>query len=148
MKVTAKPVAAIGKVIQKEGSRKVGSYTCPIWMVQLILEKLLNCTPLSAISPNISSQAALAVPGVRVIVKELTIINFIRSCRKFFRIIGETFAAYRIGKVEQCDKLLSDGTGRRQTYLHNLFIGVINEECLRPLILPTSIVLKGDTSDQ
>ena len=42
MKVTAKSVVAIGKVIQKEGSRKVGSYTWPIWMVQIILEKLLN----------------------------------------------------------------------------------------------------------
>ena len=37
-------------------------------MVQLILENLVNCTPLEDISPNIAYQAALDIPGVRVIV--------------------------------------------------------------------------------
>ena len=37
LKITAQPVVTIGSVIQKEGARKVDSYTWPIWMVQLIL---------------------------------------------------------------------------------------------------------------
>ena len=37
LKVTAQPVVNIGKVLQKERSGKGGSYTCTIWMVQLIL---------------------------------------------------------------------------------------------------------------
>ena len=45
LKVTAQPVVIIGKVIQKEGLWKGGSFTFPIWMVQLILEQLLNGTP-------------------------------------------------------------------------------------------------------
>ena len=72
MKVTAQPVVTIGKVIQKEGARKGGSYTYPIWLVQLILEHILNGTPPAAISPKIASQAALAMPGVRFIVQELS----------------------------------------------------------------------------
>ena len=38
--------------------------------------------------------------------------------------------------------------GRRHTDLQNLVIGFINEECLRILILSTSIILKGDISEQ
>ena len=49
MKVTAQTVVTIGKVIQKEGSWKGGSYTWPIWMVQLILEKIVNGMPPVAI---------------------------------------------------------------------------------------------------
>ena len=47
-------------------------------MVQLILEQLVNGTPPEAISPNIASQADLAMPGVKVIVRELPSIKFIR----------------------------------------------------------------------
>ena len=82
MKVTAPSVATIDKVLQKEGARKGGSYTWSIWIVQLILDQLVNGTPPAAISPNISFRAALAMPRVRVIVQELPSINFIRSCRK------------------------------------------------------------------
>ena len=38
MKVAYQPVGIIWKVLQKEESGKVVSYTCLIWMVQLILE--------------------------------------------------------------------------------------------------------------
>ena len=107
----------------------------------------MNCMPPAGISPNILSWSDLA-PGVKFIVKELPKINFIRSCWTIIRIIGETLAAYRIGKVEQWDKLFYDSTGRRQNYLHNLVIGVIDEEHLCPLILSTSIILKGETSEQ
>ena len=55
LKVTSQPVLTIGKVIQKNGAGKGGSYTWPTWMVQLILEQLVNDMPLSSISPNIAS---------------------------------------------------------------------------------------------
>ena len=50
--------------------------------------------------------------------------------------------------MEQWDKVFSDGTGRRKTALHNLDISIIDEERMRPLILSTSIILKGETSEQ
>ena len=56
--------------------------------------------------------------------------------------------AYRIVKVEQWDHFFSDIMVRHQTALQNLFIGIINEERLRPLILSTSIILKGETSEK
>ena len=75
-------------------------------------------------------------------VQDLPSMNFIRSCWTILRIIGETLVDYCIGKVEQWSQLFSDGTDRRQTALHNLVIGVINEEPLSPLILSTSTILK------
>ena len=116
-------------------------------MVQLILDNLVNGTPPEAIALNISSQDSIAMPGVTVIVQELPRINFIRSCWKFIRIIGETLVAYCTGKVEKWDQLLSDSTNRHQTALHILVIGVIDEERLRPIIHSTSIILKGETYD-
>ena len=92
-------------------------------MVQFILEQLVNGTPLAYISPNIASQAALAMPRVKSIVQELPRINFIQKCWTILRIIGDTLAAYRIGKVDQGDQLFSDGTGRRQIDLHNFVVG-------------------------
>ena len=85
--------------------------------------------------------------GVKFIVQEITSIEFIWQFRTILRIIGETLAAYRIGKVKQRDQLFSDGTGRLQTALQNFFIGVINEDCLCPLISPNSIILEGETSE-
>ena len=99
----------------------------PIWTVQLILEQLVNGTPPKEISPNIASQDAVAILGVKFIVQDLSSINFIRSCRTVLQIIFETLVAYCIGKVDKRDQLLSNGTGTRQTDLHNLVIGVINE---------------------
>ena len=49
--------------------------------------------------------------------------------------------------MEQWDQLFYDGLGRCQNDLHKCFIGVIDEEHLRPLILSTSIILKAETPD-
>ena len=128
-------------------------------MVQLILEQLVNNTPLVAISPNIAPQDAFAIPGAKVIVQELPSINSICSCWTILRIIGNTVAAYCIGKVEQWDQLLSDGRDMIQIDIHNLVIGAMKEERLQtliistsiimhPLIISTSIILEGDMSEQ
>ena len=69
-------------------------------MVQIILGQLVNGMPPEAISPNIASQADLAMPRVKIIVQELPSIKFIWSCCMILLIIGETLAAYRVGKVE------------------------------------------------
>ena len=144
LKVTAQNVVTIGKVLQKEGYRKRGSYTWTIWTIKMILEQLVNGTPPEAISPNIQYPVALDMTEVRVINQELSSMNFIRSCRKIIRISSDILSSYCIGKAEQWDQLLSDGKGRHQTALKNLVIGVIDEEHLRPIILSTSIILKGE----
>ena len=86
--------------------------------------------------------------GMKVIAQELLSIKFIWSCRTIIIIIGETLVAYHSRKVEKWDQLFSDVTGRRQNALQNFVISVINEERLRPLILSSSIFLKGKTSEQ
>ena len=88
------------------------------------------------------------MPGVEVIVQEIPSIIFIRSLRTIIQTICENLADYRIGKVEQRDQVFSDGTGRRQTDIHNLIIGVINEELLCPLTLSISMILEGDMSEK
>ena len=80
--------------------------------------------------------------------QELPRINFIQKCRTILRIIRDTLVAYHIGKVEQWEQLFSEGTVMRKIYIHNLFIGVIYDKRLRPLILSTSIILEVETSDQ
>ena len=86
LKLNSQPVVTIGKLLQKDVSGKGGSYNWPIWMVQLILENLVNGTPPGDIPSNIASKPDLAMPEVKVIVKEFPIINFIRSFRKILRI--------------------------------------------------------------
>ena len=115
--------------------------------VQLILDHLVNGPHPSYISLIIASQDDLAMPRVKVIVKELPGINFIWSYRMILQMIGETLGAYHIWKVEEWDKLFSEGTGRCQTAPKNFFIGFINEGRLHILILSTSVILKGETSE-
>ena len=87
------------------------------------------------------------MPGLKVILQDLPIIKFVRLFQMVIRIVGETLVNYHIGKVEQWYQLFSDGTGRRNTDLHNLVIVVIDEERLRPLILSTYIILNEDMSE-
>ena len=117
-------------------------------MVQLILEHLVNGTSPSSISLNIASQAALDITGVKIIMQDIPSINFIQKCRRILRIIVETLAFYCIGKMEQCNKLFYDSTGRHHTAIQNLVIDGIVEELLRPLILSTYIILEGETSEK
>ena len=91
------------------------------------MEQIVNGTPLASISPNIVSQDALDMHGVKVIVQDHPIINFIRKCQTIIRIIGETLLDYHIGNAEQWYKLVSKGIGRCQIALHNVEIGVIDE---------------------
>ena len=112
-------------------------------MLQLILEQLVNGASIAAISTNVASQAAFVMPGVKVFVQDLPKIKFIRSLQTIIRIIVDTLEDYCIGKVQQRDQIFSDNMGRRQTDLHHLVIGVINEEHLHPLIVSTSIILIG-----
>ena len=118
----------------------------PLWMLQLVLEMLVNGTPPYAVSSNIASQVALTTPGV--IIHSLPGDSYIRRCRTILRIIGETLTAYRLGKHQDWAQLFSDGTSRRQIALQNLVIGVIEDDVLRTLVLLSAIILKGESSEE
>ena len=89
-----------------------GAHVWPIWMLQLVLEMLVNGTPPSAIPLNIKSQAALTTPGV--IIEDFPGLGYVRNCRTILRVIGETLTAYRLGKQAEWQQLFTDGTSRRQ----------------------------------
>ena len=78
----------ISKERQEKGQPRV-ALMWPLWMVQLILEQLVDGTPPSAIAPNIASQAELILPGkICILVRDLPKVRFIRSCQTTLRIVG------------------------------------------------------------
>ena len=91
LKLNAHPVVTIGKLLQKYGSGKVGSYTWPICMVKLILEQLVNEIPTEAILPNIVSWADLYIPGVKFIVQEIPRITLSLSAGQLFELLVRNF---------------------------------------------------------
>jgi hypothetical protein len=123
-----------------------GAFTWPLWMVQLVLEQLVNGTPPTSISPNIASHIKLTMPGVDV--DCLPSLSFVRKCRTVLRVIGETLTAYRLAKAEGWEQLFTDGTGRRQVAMQNLVLSVIEDDVLYPLILSSSIILEDETSEK
>ena len=123
-----------------------GAHVWPIWMLQLVLEMLVNGTPPSAIPLNIKSQAALTTPGV--IIEDLPGLGYVRNCRTILRVIGETLTAYRLGKQAEWQQLFTDGTSRRQIALQNLIISILEDDILRPLVLSSAMILEGETSEQ
>ena len=130
----------------KEGIGHGGTVTWPLWMVQLILESLVNGTPPSSVPANIISHVAIMNPEIKV--KEVPSINFVRKCRTILRIVGETLAAYRLGKANDWQQLFSDGTSRRQSAIQNLIIGIKEDSKLRNIALSSSLILKGESSEE
>ena len=132
----------VGKI--KEGGGHGGNCTWPLWMVQLILESLVNGTPPSAIPSNITSHISIINPEIEI--KEVPSVRYVRKCRTILRIVGETLASYRLAKAKDWDQMFTDGTGRRQTAIQNLIFRIKEDNILRNIILSSAIILKGECS--
>ena len=83
-----------------------------------------------------------------MIVIEVPSINFVRKCWTVLRIVGETLAAYRLGKAKDWQQLFTDGTSRRQSAIQNLIIGIKEDSKLRNIALSSSLILKGESSEE
>ena len=81
-------------------------------------------------------------------VKVVPSVSWIRRCRTILRIIGETLASYRLAKAEDWKQLFTDGTSRRQSAIQNLIIGIKEDNMLQNIVLSSSIILKGETSEE
>lgn len=137
----ARPRHDFKKVHVADGSGG-GAHLWPHWMVQLVIEQLLNGTPPSAIPSNIISQEALTSYGSEEV--QVPSESFCCSMRTVIRIIAETLAAYRLGKTDVWKQLFTDGTSRRQVALQTLFIAIDEEDDnILPLILTTAFVVEG-----
>mmetsp|Transcript_9019 Transcript_9019/g.15350 ORF Transcript_9019/g.15350 Transcript_9019/m.15350 type:complete len:310 (+) Transcript_9019:2116-3045(+) len=104
----ARPVNDYKKVRKgpAEGSRG-GGWVWPLWIVQLILEQLVNGTPPTAIPKNIRAQARLSTYGSKDI--DVPCDEYCRSMRAVLRIVTETLAAYTLGKSKAWAQLFTDG---------------------------------------
>ena len=100
----------VSKAIRKvrEEGKHGGSHTWPLWILQLVLEMLVNGTPPSAVTSNIASQIAIMNPHMKVL--ELPSLSYVRKCRTILRIIGETLASYRLAKAKDWQQLFTDET--------------------------------------
>lgn len=122
-----------------------GRQPWPLWIVQLILEQLVNGTPPAVMPANILSHAKHF--GVEV--EKLPSVKHCQDMRIVLRILTETLAAYRLGKSEQWQQLFTDGTSRRQVALETVVLAIANEdEELVPYILSCACILEGESSEQ
>mmetsp|Transcript_3886 Transcript_3886/g.10150 ORF Transcript_3886/g.10150 Transcript_3886/m.10150 type:complete len:291 (+) Transcript_3886:4227-5099(+) len=96
---------AVGRARRGKGGGK-GEAPWPMWMVQLILEQLVNGTPPSAIPANILSQDRLMTGRDG---QQPPSVGFCRDMRVVLRILTETLAAYQLAKQGQWKQLFSDG---------------------------------------
>ena len=107
---------------------------------------LVNGTPPSAITKNITPEAALSTP--EFIVHDLPSKGYIRRCHTILRIVGETLTSYWLAKQEKWKQLFTDRTSRRQVALQNLIVSVVEDDSFKPLVLSSAIILEGESSEQ
>ena len=123
-----------------------GRASWPLWMIQLILEKLVLGIPPASIPDDIILQDRITTGRTG---QEVPSVDFCRQMRIVLRILTETLAAYQLAKQEQWLQLFTDGTGRRQIALETVLIALEDADGkLRPLILSSAVVLKGESSEE
>ena len=121
----AVPIPEIRKVRTQRG----GSMSWPLYIWDLILEQLVNGTPPSSVSANISAHVMKFSPTTKI--KELPSIWTIRRARSVLLVICQTLAAYRLAKAEKWEQLFTDATSRRQVTFQNLIISVEEDELFK-----------------
>ena len=135
---------AIGRE-SRVGSGK-GEKRWPMWMVQLIIELLVNGVHPRSIPTSILAQDRITTGRTG---QEVPSVNFCRDMRVVLRILAKTLAAYQLALKGQWHQLFVDGTSRRQVALETLVIALENEAGdLKPLILSCACVVEGETSEQ
>ena len=142
---SAAGLRVIGRQSRGEGGGS-GQRPWPLWMVQLILEKLVLGVPPEAIPDDIIVQDRMTTGRTG---QEVPSADFCRDMRIVLRVLTETLAAYQLALQEQWHQLFTDGTGRRQIALETILIALENDAGeLKPLILSAAHVLQGESSEQ
>ena len=114
----------IGKAKRGVGGGK-GRDPWPLWMIQLIIEKLILGIPPASIPDDIILQDRLTTGRDG---QEVPSIHFCQDMRIVLRILTETLAAYQLAQQKQWHQLFTDGTSRRQIALETLLIGMSNAQ--------------------
>ena len=66
-------------------------------------------------------------PNIKIDIKQLPSVWFIRRCRTVLLIVCQLLAAHRLSKSEKWGTMHTDGTARRQNDIINLVISVMEE---------------------
>ena len=82
----------------REGDQHGGAYTWPLWILQLVLEMLVNGAPPSSIPSSIVSHISITSPDIEI--KEVPCVSYVRKCQSILRIIGDTLASYQLAKAK------------------------------------------------
>ena len=114
------------KVTERKRHRGCGPLTWPLFIWELILEKLINGIPPTSVNNNIVAHVTKFSPSTKI--KELPSIWTICRARTVLLIIVQTLAAYHIAKADKWGQLFLDETMRPQVSFQNLTISVEEDE--------------------
>ena len=79
---------------------------------------------------------------------ELPSINFVRECRVFAEVMGETLMAIKLANVPKWLQLWTDATTRHQIPFTALIIGVLAESGdIDPVVISSCIFMEDETSE-
>ncbi len=122
-----------------------GQKVWPAEMDLYIMELLVIGTPPASVPQAIASSVANLL---EMDPEELPSISYVRGLRTAIRILGETMAAYKLGKSGSWAQLFFDGTTRRQIPFQNLVIALDTDEELCSLVLSSCMIVEGETAKQ
>ena len=79
---------------------------------------------------------------------ELPSINFVRECRVFVEVMGETLTAIKLANVPEWSQLWTDVTTSCQIPFTALIIGVLAESGdIDPVVISSCIFMEDETSE-
>ena len=74
-------------------------------------------------------------------------VSFIRLCRTFVQVVGETIAAWKLAHADSWRQIFTDATSLWQCAFQALVVGLIDEDrFLDPVIVSSCIFLENETS--
>ena len=130
------------------GREKTANYeACPLVVMKVTIEMLVNGTKPSAVAKNLESTIRLVCPNV-VKINELPNVDYVRKMRGVMRIVTETLAVYRLGKDQNWLQLWWDGTSRRTVSLTTLAAGIKEAGTTMPTLMSCSHAALGGASEQ
>ena len=128
--------------VKKRGKVKTWDHI----VTQLVVEMLAHRTPPSCVAPNILSVAKLLMPNATII-HELPSDRFVRYCRSVLLLMTKTLAAFEIARAQLYQQLFTDGTGRRQTEMQNVVIGILTDGGYRRVSLDGCVIAEEKTAE-
>jgi len=80
--------------------------------------------------------------------RKIAVCEFVRECRVFVEIIGETMVAIKLGHAEIWDQLWTDSTTRRQIPFTALIIGILADSGnIDPIVVSACIFMEDERSE-